>query len=892
MTPLPDRPGEDDFVAGWLLACKAVLAGGGAPPDPDLADAPQALRDRLRRGTGCLRALHSVWPGDATPVRPVGPPRTERFVVAGELGRGGFGVVYRAHDAVLGREVALKVPSADSLARPAGRQRFAIEAEAAARLDHPNIVTVYDTGFDGDTPYIAAEICTGPSLAEWLASHSGRVPWRDAAALTATLAIAVHHAHDRGVLHRDLKPSNVLLATPDTNPAAAPRPLPAYVPKVADFGLAKILTGDATPVTGTGLTPGTPEYMAPEQAGGAGRDVTTAADVYALGAILYELLTGRPPFRGDSPLATLDLARTTQPAPPRAGRRDLPRDLETVCLRCLEKTPAARYPSALALAEDLARVLAGDPVLARRATAAERLARLTRRHPAVAGLTGLFVAAVVTGLGMTSYLLAEARRERDRAEQTARQLLDAYDDAALLALNHQFFRSAPVGSLRDDALGQSADRFRVFAAASGDDPRGHWLRATCYHRLSDIAFARADWAGVRHFARLAADEYERVPTERPAADGPRQGTCLVLMNLALIEPDDPARARLVEQVRAGYADVIAHAIAHAPQATAGHRVRLAAFYFDLAVQADRGGDKDAARRFLDWSLAELAQADGEGLTQLSRALQETAAHQFRCQIDRHNGRPEDAVRAGEAAVAVAAAATRQWRKHFQCWAQLGGAYNEYGSALQAAERAGEAVAAWEQGYAALDAAAASCETENDRVELCNGRYMLAYNISLEHGNHKRYQPALALEWGRRARKLGDVVLTLRPDDDQACYNFGVTCYNIVDWCAATGEPIDKAAVLREGLPALERSIAIRPGVFFRREDAGEVWNKYAEVAAASGDLGTAAAASRAAVFHQAVVCLAEPTAKRAEILGGYLRRCLVLHRDLVWGRGRRVLSIR
>lgn len=872
MTPPPDRPGEDDFVAGWLLACRAVLAGGGTPPDPDTVDAPQGLRDRLRRGTGGLQALLTAWPGGAVPIRPIGPPRTERFVVTGELGRGGFGVVYRARDAVLGREVALKVPSAAALARPAGRQRFTIEAEAAARLDHPNIVTVYDAGFDGDTPYIAAEICPGPSLAEWLERHPGPVPWRDAAALTATLAAAVHHAHDRGVLHRDLKPSNVLLAAPEADTAAAPRPLLAYIPKVADFGLAKILTGGAAAVTGTGLTPGTPEYMAPEQAGGAGQDVTTAADVYALGAVLYELLTGRPPFRGDSPLATLDLARTAPPAPPRADHRDLPVDLETVCLKCLEKTPAARYPSAAALADDLIRVLADEPVLARRATVAERLARLTRRHPAIVGLSVLLVVALVVGLGVTSYLLAETRRERDRAEQTAAQLLDAYDDTALLALNNQMFRSPAMRPLRDEALGRSSDQFQVFAAASENDPRGHWFRATCYHRLSDIAFARGDEDEVRRVSRLAADEYERVPTARPAVDGPLHGTCLVLMNSALVERDSPARDRLIEQVRAGYADIIAQS----PGAAAEHRVRLATFYFDLAVKANGcGDDKDVARRFLDRSRDELTQARGGGeQTELSRVRQETVAHQFRCQIDRFNGRPEDAILAGKAAVAAAVTATQRWGKNPYCWIHLGGAYLEYGSALQDAGRPGEGIDVWKQGHAELKEAVESDATECDRIELCNCRYMLAYNISLGHGRLNQHKDAL--KWGSRAKKLGDAMLMVRPDDDQALYNFGVTCFNITEWSKATGEPVDKAVLLQEGLSALERSLAIRPGDCGRRAETAQVWHEYADIVAA-GSTGEAAAASRAAVFHQAIVCLADPTAEQAKKLSIYLLRCLVLH---------------
>src|SRR2546423_12177367 len=270
------------------------------------------------------------------------------FEILGELGRGGMGVVYKAKQDGLNRLVALKMVLSGAHAGPSERERFRTEAEAAAALQHPNIVQIYEVGEQDGHPYCALEFCPGGSLADRLRGNP--LPPREAARLIEQIARGVHCAHAAGIVHRDIKPGNVLLTADGT-------------PKVTDFGLAKRTGG--SDLTATGAILGTPAYMAPEQAQGHGKDAGPAADLYALGAILYECLTGGPPFRAATPLDTLVQVVEHTPTPPQMLNPKVDADLATICLKCLEKDPARRYASADALAEDLRRYRDGEPIAAR-----------------------------------------------------------------------------------------------------------------------------------------------------------------------------------------------------------------------------------------------------------------------------------------------------------------------------------------------------------------------------------------------------------------------------------------------------------------------------------------------------------------------------------------------
>lgn len=373
----------------------------GAKDDPDRTLAPELP-------TGALAVGRTA---DAT------------FEILGELGRGGMGVVYKARQLRLNRHVALKMILSGSHAGPEQLLRFRAEAEALAPLQHPNIVQIYEVGELDGHPYFSLEYIDGGSLAQKLASTPQ--PPRQAAQLVETLARAMHFAHLRGIVHRDLKPANILLASGGRKPPDVAEtsgglrsPLTDVVPKITDFGLAKNLDSDNAH-TRTGAILGTPSYISPEQASGR-KEIGPATDVYALGAILYEMLTGRPPFRGESSMDTMLQVMTEEPVPPKRLQPKVPADLETICLKCLEKDPIKRYTNAEALADDLKRFLAGEPIKARPIGSVARVYKWTRRRPTLAALVFLGMAAASAlffgSLWYNAKLSAANRLEKQRSE--------------------------------------------------------------------------------------------------------------------------------------------------------------------------------------------------------------------------------------------------------------------------------------------------------------------------------------------------------------------------------------------------------------------------------------------------------------------------------------------
>jgi len=431
----------DEQFAVWLAASAEALAEGSSPTLPDPGIVPAELRPRMERALAGLQLLQQLRPpSNATLVSPQRAPELQtdppwktlgRFQLIREIGRGGFGIVYLAHDPLLQRAVALKVPRPEAVISPELRQRFYQEARAASTLQHANLVTVYEAGEVGPVCFIVYAYCPGITLAQWLKEQSEPVPFATSARLIATLADAVAHAHQHGVVHRDLKPSNVLLQIADCGLQIGEKPnlssqsaiynLQSAIPRITDFGLAKnFLESPCDPTTRSGAIVGTVSYMAPEQARGKTRALGPGTDIYALGAILYELLTGRTPFQGESDLDTLLQVQFEEPLPPARLRPRIPRDLETICLKCLQKEPQRRYPSAAALEEDLQRFLAGKPVLARPVSRSERLLRWCKRNPLPAALTAS-VAALLFFSSIGSLIAARwMQHGRDRAQRAER----------------------------------------------------------------------------------------------------------------------------------------------------------------------------------------------------------------------------------------------------------------------------------------------------------------------------------------------------------------------------------------------------------------------------------------------------------------------------------------
>jgi WD40 repeat protein/tRNA A-37 threonylcarbamoyl transferase component Bud32 len=528
--PTSDPAGRDrrldEIVTAYL---KAVEAGEAPDPQAWLARYPDLAADlaaffaaeaQVGQLADPLRVKPALAPvtataaSDATPSAPLRVRYFGDYELQEEIGRGGMGVVYKARQVTLNRTVALKMILAGELASEADIERFRREAEAAANLDHPHIVPIYEVGRHEGQHYFSMKLIEGHSLAQAVGSDSwavgSKVSQQRVAQLLATVGRAVHHAHQRGILHRDLKPGNILLDEKGQ-------------PHVTDFGLAKQVERGGR-LTQSGAILGTPNYMAPEQAA-AIRGLSTAADVYSLGAIFYELLTGRPPFAAPSPLDTLLRVRDEDPERPRCQNTALAPDLETICLKCLAKQPEQRYGSALALAEDLERWLRGEPIQARPSSLWERTVKWARRRPAAAALLAVSILAVAC-IGILQ-LVSSARLQRVLAEVSQVQ-------ENLTELEHNARQMA-----------EDATRDRAAAQQAREQAQDNLNQAESLRLVGASAVARADDPGLALL--LAVHGAQRAQTRMASHNNALLGAladCREKRTLVVPVPDGQPRHQL------------------------------------------------------------------------------------------------------------------------------------------------------------------------------------------------------------------------------------------------------------------------------------------------------------------------------------------------------------
>ncbi len=477
-----------------------AYTGIAAPHDIHATICPGDRLDESSETQAVVDQWATVQVGADAPAKPsVAGVLDDEYEMLERLGAGGMGTVYRAFQRSLNRYVAVKIIPARVLDSEEQVARFYFEAESAAKLDHPGIVQVFDVGEANSMHYYAMALVEGGCLGDYLSDATRPTP-QLAAKFVEQTSRAVQYAHDHAVVHRDIKPANILLAT---------LPNGELQPKLTDFGLAKLATGEASGLTVTGQVMGTPSYMAPEQAEGRNDAITNRTDIYALGAVLYALLSGRPPFRGETMLKTLEMVRTDAPTSLPAS---VPLDLRTICEKCLAKNPAERYESATALADDLRRYLDGYPISARRISSAQHALRWVKRNPAIATLIGTIVATMVGATIVSTYFAISASRALAQAEANADKLSEAIDDTFVFASEDLLGDEPGVIEARRTLLGIAQGYYEELIAG-GHASLPKLARATLM--LGRVQASLGDWANARNSLSDALAYEQQLLRESP-----------------------------------------------------------------------------------------------------------------------------------------------------------------------------------------------------------------------------------------------------------------------------------------------------------------------------------------------------------------------------------------
>jgi eukaryotic-like serine/threonine-protein kinase len=669
--------------------CGRTAETRARPPSPR-EPAPDVDREVAALHPELAPADDDKAPPPAKPSEPPCLPNIPGYEVLSTLGQGGMGVVYLARQLSLNRRVALKMIGAGAHANARQLARFHLEAEMLASLQHPHIVQVHEVGEHDGCPYMALEFVAGGALDQHLAGQPQ--PARPAAQLVQTLARAMHCAHQRGIIHRDLKPANVLVTRDGT-------------PKITDFGLAKRLEEDSNTCTGTIL--GTPSYMAPEQAAGKVKEVGPLADVYALGALLYEMLTGKPPFLAESPMATVQQVTSQDPEPPSRCCPGVPRDLETICLKCLAKDPRQRYASAEALAEDLRRFLADESIQARPATRTERLRKWVRRRPAWAAvvlMTSLAALALVAG-GLWHGVRLRAERDRtavnyERAERNFDRARGAVDQM-LTEVSEEVLAEEPhMEQKRRALLDKALTFYKELLEEKSSDPALRQGTAMAYKRVADI--------------------YRLLGSENKAEENYRQAIALLGPLAAACPQDSVFRQQLADchnfrgevlrqthrprEAREAYDAALRiqeELGAKFPEEPA-YRQEQARTHYNLGILCEEINRPPEARQQLDQAIGIL-----QALAEKFRATPGYRQHLARSYLNlgmvlRRTGEFDKAKEANEQAILLLQKLREQYTRQRDYQYELAAAYNNLGNLLADGRRAPEALTAHRAALALFD----------------------------------------------------------------------------------------------------------------------------------------------------------------------------------------------
>jgi serine/threonine-protein kinase len=923
LKPLIDAPSDrreqllDEVIADYLEALEA-----GRPPErrtwlarhPELADELAAFfadQDQF----SCLVAPLRV-AGPAMPPTPRPPMKVSLAVASApaaspadssvrsfgdfelleEIARGGMGIVYKARQVSLNRIVALKTILAGEMASPADVQRFRLEAEAAANLDHPHIVPIFEIGEHDGLQYFSMKLIEGGDLRQHVPWFAGRA--RAAARLVRTLARAVDYAHQRGLLHRDLKPANVLLQ-PRTK--ASGSEADDWEPLITDFGLARRFQTDQG-LTPSGTAVGTPSYMAPEQAGARKKALTTSADVYSLGAILYELLTGRPPFRAETPLDTLLDVLQREPQRPRALVPQLDLDLETICLKCLDKEPEKRYQSAAALAGDLQRFLDDEPIHARPINRVERFSRWCRRKPIVAGLVAALILALAGGFGLVTWQwqraadhahraevafqsarehLAEANRQRARAETNFRQAHQAVNDFYTGVSEDQLRQVAGLQPLRKKLLESALTYYQSFLQQREYDLSLQAELADIHARVGGISSEIGSRTEALASFQRALSIYQDLVWAEPQNTTYRVAQARIHNRIGLlqasmgqpqvaVESHEQSRRLLEKLAGAGEpalrADLAAvgsnlgnvyRGLGRLPEAQTSYeqaihtqeelcrlhanepafRNALAGFYLNVGgLSADQGQWTEALRyyrRARDIEQHLLKANPRSSSYQRSLAL----CYRAMADVQFHNSNPPMALETLEQARGLLQEASQANPSVTQYQSDLAACLRQIGHAQRSQNRSGEALDSYEKARGLLEKL---IQVDPAEMNFRNDLAKCYFDIGTIHG--RQGKRAEALRCNQEARAIREKLVQASPENLGYRADLGLTCANLGYNLAKLGRFEEARAALADAMTQQRLAMTRAPQSVSYRRNLGKHYSVLAEVEQMAGRLPEAVAA--------------------------------------------------